>query len=185
MTVHHLLWAISLLLQLGTSAQKVNIYLYLTPTCSCLHTHWHTLRPLDWPVHTNKTRNRDGGKYTNWNQYVERIVCSGYKVLYAFFLNSTLGCHFTSVWYSIFLIIAACREEVLAPISTLSLTYRKMISQQAPALSVVGYTFWMPCPPHPPPGCCRAHEIWIGQVVAEVNPWLALSCYLIYKQGKY
>lgn len=51
---------------------------------------------------------------------------------------SPLSCHFIPTWFNIFLIIALCKERALrSHLSTLSLTYGKMISQQAPALSVV------------------------------------------------
>ncbi len=96
-------------------------------------------------------------------------------LLYCFFLIVLNGN--SKTWFSIFLIMALCEES--SPgfhLSMLGLTYGEMISQQAPALSILlGSNMWC-CVLHACLCCCSSHENHVRQDVVEVNPGFTLSC---------
>lgn len=76
-------------------------------------------------------------KYTKWSLYGRNtmLICRRYKILYATLIPLELSFHPNVIQY--LLITALSKERALhSHLSTLTLTYGKMISQQAPALSV-------------------------------------------------
>lgn len=126
MTVHHLLWAISLLLQLGTSVQKVNIYLYLTPTCACAN----IVAALSLLM---KMRIKMIGNIEPIREKWKMLSGEGIKMMHAA-LFPPWSCHFFPTWFNIFLIMALCKERALrVHLSMLGLAHWEMIS---PVLSV-------------------------------------------------